>query len=1198
MRPVKITMSAFGPYKGEEVVEMSKLGKSGVYLITGDTGAGKTTIFDAITFAFYGEASGDTREGFMLRSKYAEPNVETFVELDFEYAGKLYRIRRNPKYERPKERGEGMTTKNADVTLWYLDGDGSIKKIVHKNSEVKKCVEEIMGIDCDQFRQIAMIAQGDFKKVLTADTKTRQEIYNKIFKTGKYRKIQDKLSKRKSELERECEMKEQLIKSDINALTSDKSNLLRFDLDNAKQNGITKDIMEIAERIIQDDERLLVKLKDEDKRLDEDINKKNVLIEKARNVERLKQSLEENRSNTEKKQTEEQQAKEALDAEKSHTDEIEELKRKISLAKENLRNYDEFEICKQNADSLAQSLLESKNKLSLNEDKKTSATKDLNESAKELDTLKDIDTERVIAENEVNRLTEEKGRINDIAKHYEGYRSSCDALSELQQNFITSQKKAIESNREALKLTCEYFEGKKAEYEKLKKTLENTDIRLNEYKEELSQLQRIELQEKDLEALINELRSQYNNVSKFKEEFELLKTAEQNYLNADRKYNEKCEIANELKHLVELKEYDYYNEQAGILAATLEEGVPCPVCGSVHHPEPAKKSENAPSKEELEKAKKAFELADKDKQTENENVISLKSDFENRKDRIDSEGTELFGESYSFENLETLIAEKLSDITANGKKAKEECSAVREGIARKQALEKEIEKLGNNKLVMQKSIETLIAEVNSSETNSRNAEDNFRKYIEDCQSRCIQAGLDDILMFSGEYTPVQISDNISSPTEQALIEASNRAEEAAKETARVSMKASEQKDIVQKLRSVVDSKGKENFGDSYSIKSVWQLITDRQNFLNEELKKTRNRLSDILAKKSRKEFLDSEIGRLTKVLEDINSENENLGKLIVELGVKKQKSEEDCSKLRGKLEFESKEEAVRNIEQDEEKKDRLEENIRIAEEKYKKLHDEITALSAQQQELEKQLRETDEGIDINTETDNLNKLIESKGKLRERIDDVNIRNNNNHTALQRISEIFSELEGIEKTLSMVTALHDTAKGQIKGKEKVDLLTYVQIHYFDKIIDHANKRLYVMSKNQYELVRRSKAESNSSQSGLDLDIKDYYNNSTRSANSLSGGESFMASLSLALGLSDEIMTSAGGIQLDTMFVDEGFGSLDDELLETAMQALNGLTEGNRLVGIISHIEQLKHRIEDKQIIVKKDRINGSRTEIVV
>ena len=203
----------------------------------------------------------------------------------------------------------------------------------------------------------------------------------------------------------------------------------------------------------------------------------------------------------------------------------------------------------------------------------------------------------------------------------------------------------------------------------------------------------------------------------------------------------------------------------------------------------------------------------------------------------------------------------------------------------------------------------------------------------------------------------------------------------------------------------------------------------------------------------------------------------------------------------------------------------------------------------------------------------------------------------NQTALKNICEKAIDLEKLEKRHQWMQALSDTVNGRLRDREKIALETYIQMTFFDRILQRANLRLLVMSGGQYELKRRKEADNNRSQSGLELDVIDHYNGSERSVKSLSGGESFKASLSLALGLSDEVQSAAGGIRLDTMFVDEGFGSLDEESLAQAIRALTGLTEGKRLVGIISHVTELKEKI-DKQIIVTKEKTGGSRADIVV
>ena len=242
------------------------------------------------------------------------------------------------------------------------------------------------------------------------------------------------------------------------------------------------------------------------------------------------------------------------------------------------------------------------------------------------------------------------------------------------------------------------------------------------------------------------------------------------------------------------------------------------------------------------------------------------------------------------------------------------------------------------------------------------------------------------------------------------------------------------------------------------------------------------------------------------------------------------------------------------------------------------------------------LRDREE-IDLAAETEKQTQLDAERDTVKRQLLEITARLTANRNAAAGLSEKLQEIAGAEQRLAWMRALANTAAGTIAGKEKIMLETYIQMTYFDRIIARANTRLMVMSGGQYELKRRGEAENNRSQSGLDLDVTDHYNGTERSVKTLSGGESFKASLSLALGLADEIQASAGGVKLDTMFVDEGFGSLDEESLDQALRALASLAEGNRLVGIISHVGELKNRI-DKQIVVKKDQSGGSRATIIV
>jgi len=215
MRPLKLTIAGFGPYAGVQELDFEKLGKSGLYLITGDTGAGKTTIFDAITYALFGAASGENREVHMLRSKYAGPDQPTYVELAFSYAGNEYTVRRNPEYERAKTRGTGTTRQTADAQLTLPDG-----RIVTKLKEVDRAIEEIIGLNRGQFSQVAMISQGEFRRLLQADTRERQKIFRDIFGTGLFVALQEELKavKYQGEMLQEESLREEIVVVQIVAI--------------------------------------------------------------------------------------------------------------------------------------------------------------------------------------------------------------------------------------------------------------------------------------------------------------------------------------------------------------------------------------------------------------------------------------------------------------------------------------------------------------------------------------------------------------------------------------------------------------------------------------------------------------------------------------------------------------------------------------------------------------------------------------------------------------------------------------------------------------------------------------------------------------------------------------------------------------------------------------------------------------------
>ncbi|MCI9449690.1 MAG: SMC family ATPase [Clostridiales bacterium] len=922
MRPVKLVMSAFGPYASKTSLDFEKLGTSGLYLITGDTGTGKTTIFDAVTFALYGQASGENRESFMFRSKYADSQTPTEVELTFLYAGKEYYIKRNPEYERPKTKGrEGFTTEKANAELIYPDG-----RVITKLRDVNKAIVEIIGIDHNQFTQIAMIAQGDFLKLLLASTDERKKIFQKIFRTHCYYALQEKLKLESSKLNKEYEKLSLSVKQYINEIVCDENNVLSIQVKNAKMSLISLDqTIEIINTLIEEDLKLEKELNLSAEKLDKKLEESTVLLTKAKNWEDARTSLKLSEVKLKKAQSDFENLKINLEKEESRKPEINIITSKIAAIEAELPEYLELDQKQQTEKCLIDILDSGRKKLELKKSQKENF------------------------DNEIELLTIE--------------------LKELES-----------SESECVKLQAE------------KKSLEERKIVYLNLEKELKEL-----------ANLNKLFENEQNA--YREAYNL--------------YENKSEIYN-------LKFKKYLDEQAGIIAETLTDGVPCPVCGSTLHPYKAIKSQNAPTKNELDKSKADADKAQKIAYTASENVSKTKGKLEEKKQSIEKSMTEILGE-VDLKNANDVIR--------------------------------------NKKTSIEEQIFTIRDKINIEESKSK------RKQEID---KLIPLKKDKVKILSNDINLIS-EDNIKKEAELKSIDE------------RISI-------LTKKLR--------------------FPSITDA-NKAKRELETKKKTIEEIL----------------TKAVNAINEQNTL-----------------------------------------------------------------ISELKAKNGELAKQLIDAKE-IDIVSEQIKQNHLKEQKDSIINKQKVINTRKTINESVRNRILEKSEEICNVEKTLIWVKALSNTANGNISGKEKIMLETYVQMTYFDRIIARANTRFMVMSDGQYELKRRREAENNRSQSGLELNVIDHYNGTERSVKTLSGGESFKASLSLALGLSEEIQSSAGGIKLDTMFVDEGFGSLDEESLSQAIKSLAGLSDGNRLVGIISHVGELKERI-DKQIVVTKEKSGGSFVKIIV
>ena len=364
MRPLKLKMSAFGPYAQTVDLDLSLLGNKGLYLITGDTGAGKTTIFDGITYALYGEASGTERDENMLRSKYASNSTPTEVELEFLVGGNAYSIKRNPEYLKPKLRGEGFTTQKKEVLLTLPD-----KSTLSKESEVNEKIREIIGVNKEQFCQISMIAQGNFLKLLNSDTKERVKIFREIFKTYNYEKLQNILKSELSQIYQQYTAEKNSINQYIDGVICDSNSPYLEELNLAKQGKLfDKEVIALIEKIISCDTSLKANAEENLKIIEKELEVISTNETKAEETEKQQLQLKDNLDLLNNKQELFNSLQEILKAKKEQLNSSEKLKTEIATLEAKLPDYDTLERLKIDINSLTKEKnidKEELNKLSL-----------------------------------------------------------------------------------------------------------------------------------------------------------------------------------------------------------------------------------------------------------------------------------------------------------------------------------------------------------------------------------------------------------------------------------------------------------------------------------------------------------------------------------------------------------------------------------------------------------------------------------------------------------------------------------------------------------------------------------------------------------------------------------------------------------------------------------------------------------------
>ena len=1041
MKPVSLEMGAFGPYAGKCTVDFTRFGGSGLFLITGDTGAGKTTIFDGISYALFGETSGENRQNTGLRSDFAAPDARTYVTLTFTHRGETYTVTRSPEYMRPKLRGEGEVRQAAEAELLLPGG-----KSVSKSIEVTARIEELLHINYKQFKQLCMLAQGEFLKLLLAGSKERAEIFRRIFGTDILLRFQQGLTERLREKGGAIAGVRVHTADNCRRIQSEEgSPLWELQQEAGQAEGFfaVGDLCgKLEEQNLADEEWLAGQAKEKEaldsrrKQAAVRVEQYRAIVEKRNRLENLRRE----RLELAGRRAEQEEARNRLER-AARAGEVAPLQALLDAA---LRQWEGSK----------------------------RETKRLREEAE----AHEASYSALTAQKEGMKRREAQGReeetraaaLEALEPSYQRLEEAKRALAEAQKEWEAVELLAGEQTRREQELERELAEGEAA-YQRL----EGAESRV----EQLRARQQEELRRQ--EALERLLKDRQELAAREKE----LAAARDKLTRQMDKYRAAQEAHDRLERL-------FFSVQAGLLAQGLEEGAPCPVCGSREHPCPAALPDQAPDEAGLRAARQERDQLEGICRESSLEAGRLSAVVEEKRQSLEAAAQALGlpeGEVWKSALVPALEEEKgrlrsLAEELERGERLKEERAqlpALLDGLRQKQA-------------ALRKERETL---------------EERRVRLLGVRAAA-QAGMD--------TAKVGISSRFSTLGElrEAVADHRRKAAAIARET--------------------------EELGERWE-----QAVTRR-----ESLRDAGQRAEEA-SREAEREYIRRE-ETVAKALREKGFQN---GKEAQEALLS---GEEQRSLRMGLEEYTA---ACRAVEQE---ADRLARELEAqpVPERLEEAERELADLDLQAQRRDKDMAARISRLDANRRI--LEELLQKQ-------------------------EEFSRLE--EEYLSL-RELADAANGQVKGKKKISFENAVQAAYLDEILLEANKRLKAMTYDRYQLVRND-FQTSLSDRGLELGVVDQYTGKARHVKTLSGGESFKASLALALGLSDVVQRRSGGVTIETMFVDEGFGSLDAESLDTAINVLQSLTGADRLVGIISHVDELKERI-DKKILVRRTRKGSTLT----
>ncbi|MFJ7638456.1 AAA family ATPase [Peribacillus sp. NPDC097225] len=1038
MRPHILTMQAFGPYAGKEIIDFNTLGERTMFVISGKTGAGKTTIFDGISFAIYGKASGEDRSGQDLRSQFAEDDVLTEVSLQFTLRGKTYLVTRSPQQERKKKSGEGTTTVSAKAELYELvQGEG--RKLLGANvREVEEKIKVLIGLDANQFRQILMIPQNEFRKLLTSDSKDKEQILQKLFHTELYKRIEERLKEEASLLKKQSEKSAQRRIELMKGIKPGDHAELQSLLEAAEPNE--QQILPLLHSVIStatEKHQHLGELLKEKQNARDQVNQE---LSKAADL--LKRFAEKDRLQNEKADLE------------NRRPEIMELKEQMKMAHKaaSLEKQEQYylRIGKQvkEVTSELQSLTKQAELLLEERLKK--------QKVYEQELKKEEDREQAL------RNVHQLEQVKEAVLTYSSLREQV-TLDETEWKKSKQLREHNISELARIETDLEKISLEKAEAEKVA-------ILYGEKEREFEKNQQLLSKLRKLQAVYSECKSMMDVLENKKSTF-------QKMLDHHLQEKEKLEVINQ----------NWRAGQAGMLASMLHDGENCPVCGSIDHPEPAHLHENMPSDVELKQQENRVKMADKQKSQAESEFYQAESKFQALTDTKNERYTDLQNDvpEFAFE----LIDEYLKSYEEKGRELQGHLQSLMDKKDAGSELEKRLIALKKKGTQLKENLASLEKMEDTTKT----------RYIENSTKL---TGLTNSLP-EGIRTEVEYA----------------RAFDAA---------VRRQKQLQKSLEEA---------------QKALQLVKEKE--------------SGIHAKK------ESLAGNIDALTLELNQERE---KLVVEMsnqGFATYKEYTAAKRTEDVLES-------------------MEKQVQLYEQNWQSVislfHDlEMKLKDVPKPDLEG-LRKTFAFIDGELE------------KLRHTQNELQAEQRNNQEIEQKLAYIREEQKSLDEKYSIVGHLSEISKGQ--NSFRITFERYVLAAFLDDILKEANLRLLKMTSGRYQLLRKLDPTRRNIQSGLELSVYDQYTGQERHVKTLSGGESFKASLALALGLADIVQQNAGGISLETMFIDEGFGTLDPESLDHAIEALMDIQSSGRLVGIISHVPELKERI-DAQLQVTSTQ-NGSTT----